>query len=802
VFDLGPRYSQETDAFLAQKVKKAKGSSSSSSGGSSNLSKRIADIRARIDDVFGHNRDRYKLILSEDALRDYINSVVSIGEVALDTETSGLDEISDVIAGFSMYVDGLDPIYCPINHLSFITGEKVEGQQSPEFIKQQFQRLNECGTKIIFHNAKFDIRVIKNQIGITLKPYWDTMVAAACLNENEPKGLKPLWDKYCSESTGAYKRVDYSALFQGMSFTLVPIDVGCPYAAADTVKTYELYKFQDRFLNNRFLTEQSSYSGITNNYRNVEIPLISVLSDIEDTGVIIDRKYAQVLGKEYEQKLIKAETEFHNFCLGIKNEIDSYRFLNPKCKLGNPINVGSPDQVACLLYDVMKLPSVDKNSPRGTGEEILLKIGAPICSLILEYRGIAKLLSTYINKLPRVVNNKTGRLHGRFSQTTAVTGRLASSDPNLQNIPAGKETKKVRKLFSPSQGFVIVSGDYSQQEPRILAYVSQDANLIQAYKDNKDIYAFIASVANKVPYEECLEFRPDGTTNPAGKQRRNHIKAIVLGIIYSKGVKSIAEDLRISDKAAQEIMDTFFTAFPKVGKFIKQTQDFARQHGYVETLGGRKRRLPEMQYPKYTFELVDGKPRNFDPLFDDDDEDISFEIAPETIQSYTDRLNKCWGFKQKRAVLDEALSEGIKIKDNSYIIAEAERQCVNSVIQGSAAVMTKIALIHIHNNPRLKELGFRILLTVHDEINGECPYEHREECKKLLCDLMVSAAAGLCPVPMKVDPCIEVKWTQGLDDDLIQRLKDKYNSGMLIEEIAGEEFIDPLLAEKIIKETN
>ena len=801
MFDLGlgPRYTRQSDAILAQKAKIAQKRSSSVKFTSNTLIQKINIIKGLVDTYFKDTKDDYLLINSEELLTNYIEQSIKEGICAIDTETTGLDPIMDNIAGFSIYTPGLKSGYVPINHISYMTGQLLKNQISIDFIKEQFQRLIDHNVKFVFHNAKFDIRVIKNHIGLVLPAYWDTMVGAMILNENEPHGLKPLWDKYCSDTDQVSG--DYETLFKGLPFTYVPPMIGYFYASADTKKTFDLYLFQKQFLDPEDCNfNKERYSGLSNIFRNVDMPMVDVLAEVEENGVCINEEFAIKLSDEYTQKLEGIKQKFQNICESYKDKIDSFRFAHQKSiKLSNPINIASPTQVAVLLYDILEIPPVNKKKPRDTGEDVLKELNLPITDVILEYRGAAKLLSTYINKLPAEVKPKTGRLHGRFSLTTAVTGRLASSDPNLQNIPSRKG-KEIRKMFIPSPGgFVFISGDYSQQEPRILAQVSGDEHLIRAYMEGKDVYAWIASVAFNKPYEECLEFRPDGTVNKEGKERRAQIKAIVLGIMYSKGVDAIAQDLGITKKRAQEIYDTFFTAFPKVKLFVDQTQQKARDYGYVETLGGRKRRLPDMQLPKYEFSLIGNAPTNFNPLFDDDDDDseVSFEVSPTDINYYTQKLNRAYGF-QKMKIKEEARDKGILIKDNTMKIADAERQCVNAVIQGSAAVITKLAMIMIHKDKELRDLGYRTLLTVHDEINGECPYENRELVKQRVCKLMIDAAAQICSIPMKVDPCVEVAWSLECDDKFVNSLKEAYEKSKSIDQVSKDFYIDPVLVDKIL----
>ena len=389
-----------------------------------------------------------------------------------------------------------------------------------------------------------------------------------------------------------------------------------------------------------------------------------------------------------------------------------------------------------MLYDVLNIKPVDKKKPRGTGEEILSKIDHPVAKAILEYREVKKLLTTYIDKLSECVQ-MDGRIHCSFNQYGADTGRFSSSDPNLQNIPS--HNKDIRKMFIASPGYVLMSSDYSQQEPKVMTQMCQDPKMIKAYQEGKDLYAEIAALSFNTTYENCLEFRPNGTTNPEGKNRRSQAKSILLGVLYGRGVPSIAEQLKVSTKKAQTIKDSVFKGFPAIPKFEQDSLRMAEELGYVTTLWGRKRRLPDLQLPEYEFKWKDGVAHDDDPLdFEEMNTPVTEEEkgVPEDIQNYyLKKLRKVWG-SQKRAIFEEANEEGIWIIDNGAKIADATRQCVNARIQGSAADMSKLAMILVGNDKKLKDWGFRLLIPVHDELIAECPEENAKKCAERFAALM------------------------------------------------------------------
>ena len=509
-------------------------------------------------------------------------------------------------------------------------------------------------------------------MGLEIKCYWDTMIAARCLNENESYSLKNLHLKYCnSKDTEA---MTYDKLFEGIPFTMIPITTGYLYAAGDGVKTFELYEFQKKHLNRRNLP------GPYHVFTEIEMPLIAAVAKMEDDGIAFDHKLSDELSIKYHKILEEQEAKFYQVLSMYEDEINKYKQSTPGHKLSDPVNINSPVQIAIILYDILKLKSPDKAKPRGTGEEILESIDSPLCKAILAVRTTAKLLSTYIDKMPNVLNPTTGRIHCNYNQYGADTGRFSSSDPNLQNIPS--KNKEIRKMFVASAGHAMILCDFSQQEPRILAHMSQDTNLIKAYAENKDIYAWIAQSIYNVPYEECKEYRPDGTKNPEGNKRRESVKSIILGIMYGRGESSIAEQIGVSKKQAKEIIVKFFNSYPMVDRFIKETQATARTTGYVETAWGRKRRLPDMLLPPYMLEwLPDKAPANFDPLAFDSVE-VDSHVPEEEVKYFSAKLQNCYSRTDRDKIHAEAKQRGLKITDNTGKIADAERQCVNSIIQG------------------------------------------------------------------------------------------------------------------------
>ena len=752
LFKVPERAGRIQDAKIAKKSKASVKAISTIKGGN-NLLARISEIKMMVEKNLGKYAGDYVVISDEAKLVEYIDSCISNKVIAIDTETTGLDPLVDKIVGICIYTPNQKAAYIPVNHISYKTGARIVEQLKEEMILPVLHRIIEGHIDIIMFNAKFDIRVLRHMGLHDIYCTWDCYLAARLLNENEESsGLKALHKKYCLDGKG--DAFSFDALFKGISFDKIPVNVGYLYAAHDAIITYELYEYQKKYL--RLDSDREDMRNIAWVFHNIEMPCVEVVADMEDNGITFDMEYQQKLSKKYNALLHEKEDAFYKACAMYEKEIAGYKKRNPNNKLSDPINIASPTQIAILLYDIIGIKSVDKKAPRGTGEPILARVDNPVCKAILQYREISKLLSTYIDKLPECVNPDDGRIHCSFNQYGADTGRFSSSDPNLQNIPS--HNKDIRKMFIASAGYVLMSSDYSQQEPKVMTQMCQDPKMIQAYKEGKDLYAEIAALSFNTTYDNCLEFRPDGTTNPEGKARRSQAKSILLGVLYGRGVPSIAEQLGVSTKKAQAIKDSVFNGFPAIPKFEADSLDMAEELGYVTTLWGRKRRLPDLQLDEYEFRWKDGVKPDDDLLdFDDMNTPEVEEVPEETQRYYRKKLKKVWG-NQKRAIFEEANAEGIWIVDNGGKIADATRQCVNARIQGSAADMSKLAMIKVGKDKKLKKLGFRLLIPVHDELIAECPEENVKECSERFAKLMSEAAESRLEIPIKCDVEITKAW--------------------------------------------
>lgn len=500
---------------------------------------KIALITQKVHHILGKYIENTQVIKTREELHDYITQAIEKNIIAIDTETdNSLDPLTCKIMGGCIYVPGQRNAYIPINHVDTDTRERLNWQLTEDDLREEFQRLEDNKIRIIMHNAPFDYQVIKCTCNIALSTYWDTLIGARILNENEKAGLK---GQYIDKIDSSIEKYNIEDLFEGMEYAIFDPDLFALYAATDAYMTYKLYEWQKA----RF--ELPENSGIYSVFMNIEMRLLPVASEMELTGVCIDKEYAARLSKKYHEEAEELDIEINKELATLKPQIDAWRLtpeankkpLNKKGtgegkskaeQLDDPVSLSSPTQLAILIYDVLKLPSVDKKTPRGTGEDALKKLadkGFTLGKAILRRRGAEKLLNTFVDKLPNSLSPRDGRLHAHFNTCGTDTGRFSSSSPNLQNIPS--HAKDVRMMFSAAPGCKFVGADFSQAEPRLLAWYSQDEKMINAYKNKRDLYATVAETVFNNNYEDNLEFFPDGSRNDAGAERRTFCKSIILG---------------------------------------------------------------------------------------------------------------------------------------------------------------------------------------------------------------------------------------------------------------------------------
>lgn len=733
-----------------------------------------AQLKSMSDAVVEYFKDSPAiLITSKEQLHDYITNMIKAGYGGIDTETTGLDRIHDTIVGASLYYPGGVECYIPSKHLVPIFDAPYNDQLTYDEIGEEFQRLADSDIRLIFANADFDLSMIFKDLKVDLikNCYYDVILAWRCLKENEKNNqLKVLYNKYVLKGAGDPKT--FSDFFPVKLFPYCKPEVAKLYAANDAKITYELFKWQLPFLlKDNPKCKNNHLEAIADLVWGVEFPLMGVCQKMHRDGVYIEPSMAEMLNRKYIPISNAELAKLHGMVQEIlDNPKYSTRVKRPFMR-ATDFNPESPPHVAWLCYDLMKLDS--GRSGRATGKEILSTFNTPVTAQILKCRSLNVLISTFVKKLPNAVG-ADGKIHCTFKQIGADTGRLSSADPNMQNIPS--KAGDIRRMFRAAPGHVLMSSDYSQQEPKLTAYVSQDEKMIQAFKDGKDIYAIIASIAFGVPYEDCLEFKPTGELDEdgkpvtvysaSGKARRGEAKTIVLGITYGRSVVTIADQLYSHEpwsdeekvKKAQNVFDSVLNAFPALRKLMINAQNCAKTHGYVETILGRRRHIPDMQLPEFEFKPMAGYVNpDIDPL------DVSTLDNQDSIpQRIVDKLYKeltsykYFGQVAKR-IRQLAEEDHIKVINNRFKIQEASRKCVNSIIQGSAAEQTKLAMLLIDNDLEWNALGGHVIIPVHDELIAEVPIENWEPCAKRLSQLMCDAASFL-PFASKCDVTVSYRW--------------------------------------------
>ncbi|MGZ8227064.1 MAG: DNA polymerase I, partial [Methylococcaceae bacterium] len=502
-------------------------------------------------------QSRYETILTEQHFTDWLTQLDHAGLFAFDTETTNLDYSKAQIVGVSFAVEPGKAAYVPLAH----DYPGAPDQLNRTEILEKLRPLLENPEKAkLGQNLKYDSHVLSNH-GIALRGIaHDTMLESYVLNSTATKhNMDDLAKKYLDVETIHYEDVAGKGAKQ-IGFAEVSIEQAAPYAAEDADITLRLHQV--------LLGKLKQHPALCQLYQDLEIPLISVLARIEQNGVLIDTAMLAQQSLELASQLVSIEQHAHHLA-------------------GRVFNLGSPKQIQEILYNEQKLP-VLKKTPKGqpsTDESVLqdLAVNYPLPKKILEYRSLSKLKSTYIDKLPQQVDNQTGRVHTSYHQAVAATGRLSSSDPNLQNIPIrSEEGRKIRQAFIAAAGYKIVAADYSQIELRIMAHLSADAGLLKAFTAGEDVHRATAA--------EVFGVAPDQVTNDL----RRSAKAINFGLIYGMSSFGLAQQLGLTRNLAQAYIDLYFARYPGVKNYMDNIREQARQQGYVETLFGRRLYLPEI----------------------------------------------------------------------------------------------------------------------------------------------------------------------------------------------------------------
>ena len=500
----------------------------------------------------------YETILTHQQFNQWLERLENAELFAFDTETTSLDYSKAAIVGVSFSVTPGKAAYIPLAH----NYAGVPDQLNCTEILEKLRPLLENPHKAkLGQNLKYDTHVLANH-GITLRGIaHDTMLESYVLNSTATKhNMDDLAKEYLGVTTIHYEDVAGKGAKQ-IPFQEVSIEQAAPYAAEDADITLQLHQV--------LMAKLQQHPSLLTLYSEIEIPLISVLARIESNGVLIDTAMLSQQSLELANHIVAIEQLAHDLA-------------------GHTFNLGSPKQIQDILYDQLKLP-VLKKTPKGqpsTEESVLqeLAIDYPLPKLILDYRSLSKLKSTYTDKLPQQVDDKTGRIHTSYHQAVAATGRLSSSNPNLQNIPVrSEEGRKIRQAFIAPKGYKIVAADYSQIELRIMAHLSADAGLLKAFSAGEDVHRATASEVFGVALDQV-------TTD-----LRRSAKAINFGLIYGMSSFGLAQQLGLSRSQAQSYIDLYFTRYPGVKNYMDGIRDQAREQGYVETLFGRRLYLPEIK---------------------------------------------------------------------------------------------------------------------------------------------------------------------------------------------------------------
>ena len=502
------------------------------------------------------NKKKYTLIQTSAQLEVLIEEIKKIKLIAIDTETTSLNVMNAKLVGISMSLKKGEAVYIPVNHMGATEDEQINEDDLVQLLKPV---LEDSAIVKIGQNIKYDAHIFLN-LGIKMHGInEDTMLMSYVINSNQSHGMNKLSQKYLGHDCITYESLVGKGVKQ-LTFDQIDINDALEYAAEDADVTLQLY----HVLKNQLKKEKR----LLEVYQKFEIPSMKALIEIERNGVLID---AHLLGQQSQkigEELIKIESKAYELA-------------------GQPFNLASPKQLREILFEKLEIKPL-KKTPTGTpstSEEVLQELSKdyPLPKILLEYRTLAKLKSTYTDKLPLMINQSTGRIHTSYNQAVAVTGRLASSDPNLQNIPIkSSEGRKIREAFIAKPNFSIISADYSQIELRILAHLSKDLGLIEAFKNNKDIHTITASEIFNTNIKKITS------------EQRRYAKIINFGLIYGMGAFGLAKTLGITRSDAQNYIQEYFNKYPTVLQYMEESKQFAREHGYVETFFGRRLWLPEI----------------------------------------------------------------------------------------------------------------------------------------------------------------------------------------------------------------
>jgi len=500
---------------------------------------------------------RYQTILTLEQLDVWVEKLSGCELFAVDTETTGLNIIAAELVGISFAVAPGEAAYLPIIHNYPGAPEQLPLETVLEKLKPILEN-PEIGK--IGQNIKYDQSIFA-AVGVELSGVrFDTMLESYLLNSVANRhDMDTLSQKYLGHECIHFEDIAGKGKKQ-VTFDQIDLEIASKYAAEDADVTLQLHQ--------AIWPQLQKAEGPKNVFSQIEIPLVNVLSSMERRGVLIDSEFLRQKSNDFGKRIIELEQKAYELA-------------------GQPFNLGSPKQLQEILFEKLGLP-VLKRTPKkqpSTAEEVLaqLALDYPLPKVIMTYRGLSKLKSTYSDKLPLMVQPKTGRVHTSYNQAVAATGRLSSNEPNLQNIPIKtEEGRRIREAFIAPAGYKIVAADYSQIELRIMAHLSQDTNLLQAFSDNLDVHSATAAEVFGVALDKV------------SSEQRRHAKAVNFGLIYGMSRFGLAKQLAISNDDAGHYIETYFARYPGVSSYMQSTKEKAKQLGYVETLFGRRLYLPQI----------------------------------------------------------------------------------------------------------------------------------------------------------------------------------------------------------------
>jgi DNA polymerase-1 len=597
----------------------------------------------------------YQTVLTQQQLDNWVAKIKSASLVAVDTETTSLDYMQAQLVGVCVAVEPGEAAYIPFGHDYM----GAPAQLSKEAVLAQLKPLLEDPEiKKVGQNLKYDMSVLA-QHGIDLQGVaFDTMLESYVLDSVATRhDMDSLAAEYLGETTISFTDVAGKGAFQ-LTFNQVPLEEAAPYAAEDADITLRLHQV--------LWPELRKHASLEKVFNDIELPLLPVLSRIERTGALVDGTLLFQQSNELAERLGELETEAWGLA-------------------GQQFNLASPKQLGEILFEKLEIPVLKKTAKGApsTKEEVLqeLALDYPLPKVLLEHRGLAKLKSTYTDKLPTMINPQSQRIHTSYHQAGTATGRLSSSDPNLQNIPVRtSEGRRVRQAFIAAPGCKMVAADYSQIELRIMAHLSEDPSLLKAFAEGQDIHRATAAEVFAVATEQVTA------------DMRRSAKAINFGLIYGMSAFGLARQLNIGRKQAAEYIELYFQRYPGVQAYMNNIRHTAAEQGYVETAFGRRLFLPE--------------------------------------------INSRNGMRRQAA----------------------ERTAINAPMQGTAADIIKLAMIHVDDWLQNSNLQSRMIMQVHDELVLEVPEVELEPVTQGLNDLMQNAASLL--VPLVVDVGVGDNWDQ------------------------------------------